>query len=114
MIWYKQRDTDLESLDAAAEAAKKAVRRLDAGADNAPDDDEVVELANEASAKVAAFTEHVEAFEKTSEDKELKDKLRKALQALKDDNKVCFIVCFRNWYCFFFFLSSLSRFCSLD
>ena len=49
-------------MDAAAEAAKKAVRKLDNGADTMQDDDELVATADDASSKVARFTEHVQSL----------------------------------------------------
>jgi hypothetical protein len=82
-----KRETDIESIDAAAEAAKKAVRRLDAGADNEPDDEEVVGMADDASAKVARFQEHVKSLADETPNKELKDKLQTILRDLADDNK---------------------------
>jgi hypothetical protein len=82
-----KRETDIESIDAAAEAAKKAVRRLDAGADNEPDDDEIVAQADDASAKLARFTEHVKSLHDETPNKELKEKLAKLLHELADDNK---------------------------
>jgi DNA repair exonuclease SbcCD ATPase subunit len=81
------RATDLESMDEAAENAKKAVRKLDAGKESVVDDDELVTLADDASSKVARFNEHVASLLNETEDKELKTKLQAALQALKQDNK---------------------------
>jgi len=82
-----KRATDLESMDSAAEAAKKAVRKLDAGADSMQDDDELVGAADDASAKVARFTEHVNSLMNETQDKELKETLKKALNNLNDDNR---------------------------
>jgi hypothetical protein len=78
--------TDLDDLDAAAEAAKAAARATD-GAAKGSDDDALASTATDASKKLADFTARIRAKADETTDMQLKDRLNKCLDKLEADNK---------------------------